>query len=105
MTTEDIIEELIQQGVKAYKKLNGNTQEGKMLTKHKPIQIEGIEFSCWREYSVYKTAEYLRDLLPEIPIEVELDGNNTVLKIEVSVKEQQKINSILYSFLTENNFI
>ena len=56
MTTEDLLEALISSGVKAYKKLNKNTPEGRKLNRHESVAIEGVEFTCWREYAVYKTA-------------------------------------------------
>jgi len=100
MTTEDLIEALIVEGIRAYKKLNRNTPEGRKLTRKEAVKIDNdVEFSCWREYAVYKVAEYLRDLLPDIPIEVTLDGNDSVLQIEIDEKEQQKINGSIYSFL------
>lgn len=101
MTTEDILEALIEEGTKAYKKLNRNTKEGKKLTRKEEVEIEGVVFSCWREYTVYKIAEYLRSLLPDVPITVELDGNDTSIQIEVDEKAEQKLNSTLYSFYRE----
>lgn len=100
MTTEDLIEALIVEGIRAYKKLNRNSPEGRKLTRKESVKIDNdVEFSCWREYAVYKVAEYLRDLLPDIPIEVTLDGNDSILQIEIDEKEQQRINGSIYSFL------
>lgn len=99
MTTEDLIETFIQEGIKAYKKLNRNTYEGRRLSQKIPVIIEGIEFSSWREYATYKTAERLRELLPSVSIEVTLDSDNTTLQIEVDDKEQRKINSAMFNFL------
>ena len=41
MTTEDLLEALISSGVKAYKKLNKNTPEGRKLNRHENVTIEG----------------------------------------------------------------
>ena len=105
MTTEDILEVLIQEGMKAYKKLNRNTPTGRKLSRKEPVEIEGITFSCWREYAVYKTAEYLKDLMPAVSLTVELDGNDTVIQLEVTSDEQREINRRLYSFLKKQNLV
>jgi len=99
MTTEDMIEEFISQGMCAYKKLNRNTPEGKSLEQHHPVTIEGYTFSCWREYAVYKTAEFIKSKIPEGYIEVELDGNNSSISVEISDLEQRKLNGIMFSYL------
>lgn len=105
MTTEDLLEGLISSGVKAYKKLNKNTSEGRKLNRHESVIIEGVEFTCWREYAVYKTAEYLSEVIPPKQVEVMLDGNNSVITITCDDKEQQEINRKLYLFLTKENII
>lgn len=101
MTTEEMIEEYISKGVKAYKKLNRNTPEGRKLERKEPVTIEGIEFSCWREYATYKVAECIHETLPEVKIDVELDGNNSTIQIEVDKQEQRTLNHRMYKFLTE----
>ena len=105
MTTEDLLEELISAGVKAYKKLNKNTPEGKKLNRHESVTIEGVEFTCWREYAVYKTAEYIAEIIPPEQVEVTLDGNSSVIEVTCDDKEQQEINSKLYLFLKKENII
>lgn len=105
MTTEDLLEALISSGVKAYKKLNKNTPEGRKLNRHESVTIEGVEFTCWREYAVYKTAEYIAEIIPPEQVEVTLDGNNSVLKITCDDNEQQDINRKLYLFLKKENII
>lgn len=105
MTTEDLIEELISSGVKAYKKLNKNTPEGRKLDRHESVAIEGVELTCWREYAVYKTAEYLSEIIPPRQVEVILDGNDSVLTIACDEKEQQEINRKIYLFLEKEGII
>lgn len=105
MTTEDLLEALISSGVKAYKKLNKNTPEGRKLNRHESVTIEGVEFTCWREYAVYKTAEYISEIIPPEQVEVTLDGNNSVLKITCDDNEQQDINRKLYLFLKKEDII
>lgn len=105
MTTEDLLEELISAGVKAYKKLNKNTTEGRKLNRHESVIIEGMEFTCWKEYSIYKTAEYISKIIPPEQVEVTIDGNNSVITITCDDKEQQEINLKLYQFLKKENII
>lgn len=105
MTTEDLVETLIQEGVNAYKKLYLNTPEGTKLQRKIPVTIQGVEFSCWREYAVYKSAEWIQELLPDVQTTVYLEGNDSTIKLEVSSEEQQKLNGILYSFLKKQKRI
>lgn len=100
MTTEDLIEDFIQKGVKAYKKLYRNTIEGHKLDRHETIKIKGVEFSCWRELAVFKMGEYLNED-HSIYVEVYLEGNNSKLIIEIDDKQQQKLNNMLYCFLKQ----
>lgn len=99
MTTEDFIEDLISMGVKAYRKLNKNTVEGRKLSRHETVTIEGYEFTGWREYATFKTGEYIKSVLPESNIEVTLDGNNSTISVEMSNEEQQLLNNKMYIFL------
>ena len=105
MTTEDLIEELISSGINAYKKLNRNTPEGRKLSRHEKAVIEGVEFTCWREYAVYKTAEYISEVIPPKQVEVTLDANDSVITITCDENEQQEINRKLYLFLKKENII
>lgn len=105
MTTEDLIEEYIQAGRKAFIKLYGNTKEGGKLSRKEKVIIQNHEFTCWREYTVFKMAEYIAEILPNAEIKVELDGNNTVLQINISNEEQQKLNNVLYCFLNKYNLV
>lgn len=105
MTTEDMIEDFIQAGRKAFVKLYGKTPEGMKLSRKEKVVIQEQEFSCWREYTVFKMAEYIMEVLPEAKVSVELDGNDTELHLEISNEEQQKLNNVLYCFLSKYNII
>lgn len=105
MTTEEMVETLIQNGIKAYKKLNKNTREATLLNQQKEVEIEGINFSCWREYAVYKTGEQLQELLPYAKVQVNLDKNNSSLELEIDDTEQKKVNAFLYSFLKSQKLV
>lgn len=100
MTTEELVEDFIEAGVKVYKKNYKNCPEGIKIYRHEPVVLQGIEFNCWREYAVYKMGQYIQEVCPEIGIEIELDGNNSVIKLDIPSDEvQQKLNSVLYNFL------
>lgn len=99
MCTEDMVETVIEAGVKAYKKNYKNCPEGIKLFRKEPVVLFGIEFNCWREYAVYKMGQYLQELCPTLNIDVELDGNNSTLKLEMSDEEQKKVNVLLWQFI------
>lgn len=99
MTTEDLIEDVIEKGVKAYRKNYRNNEQGIRLTRHEPVEVQGVTFTYWREYAVYKMAQYLQEICPSVSVEVILDGNDSTLKLEIDDAEQRRINSTLYSFL------
>jgi len=99
MTTEDMIEEFIDLGTRAYKKNSGNSSEAMKLNRHEPIIVDGHEFSYWREYTVYKMAQYIHDILPQANITVELNGNDSTIQIELDDLEQQKLNREMFLFL------
>jgi hypothetical protein len=103
MTTEDMIEEFIDLGMKAYKKLSGNSSEAMKLNRHEPIIVDGHEFSYWREYVVYKMAQYIHDILPQANITVELEGNESTIQVELDDMEQQKLNREMFLLLEKVN--
>ena len=61
MTTEEMLEDLIQMSVKAYKKNSKGCSEWNKLNYHETVIIDGIPFNYWREYAVYKVSEWLND--------------------------------------------
>lgn len=105
MSTEDLLEELISSGVKAYKKLYHNSAEGRKLERHEKTVIDNVEFTCWREYAVYKTAEFVADIIPPSQIEVTLDGNSSLITVTCDSVEQQEINRKLFLLLKEEKII
>lgn len=103
MTTSDMIETFVSVGMKAFKKLYKDTAEGRKLDRHEAVVVNGNEFTYWREYTVYKMGEYIRDILPEADIIVELEGNDSTIRIEnVSDDDVQKLNRMMYLFLEKN---
>lgn len=91
---EKLIELLIEKCYWKYRKLVGDScQEGFMLTRKIPVEIDGIVFTGWKEYVCYKVCEYIKEKIPEAEIELMLDGNDTVIALSVNENEE----SILYS--------
>lgn len=96
---EEQIEYIIQLGIKAYKKRSRGSVNADRLYRHKTILIDGYEFNTWREYTMYKMALYLRTLSPNISLYLELDGNETELKVVGKDKElvelSEKLNGLI----------
>ena len=99
MTTEDLIEKFISEGVDAYKKNSRNCLEARRLNRHEPVEVDGYEFRYWREYVVYRMAEYIKGKLPDSDVEVELDGNDSMIRIGLDDSEQEKLNREMFLFL------
>lgn len=99
MTTQDMVDQFLDLGYKAMLKHYRNCPEGIMLTRKEPIVIKDIEFHCWREYVVYLMAEYINDVVPDAEVEVELDGNESSLKLNMNCEQQRKLNGTMANFL------
>lgn len=101
-TTEDMVEAFIDVGTWAYKKLNRGTYEGNCLERHIPVKIDGdITFSCWREYTIYKFANLVRETVPDAQVEVTFDGNDSSIQLGLSEEEQGKLNGRIFSLFRE----
>ena len=100
MTTEDMIEDFIQHGMKAYKKNSKGSAIARNLDRHEPVMLDSYEFSYWREWTVYKMCEYLKIIMPDIHVECVLDGNDSAIGIELTDEQQRILNGKLYSFLS-----
>lgn len=99
MTTEDLVETLIYEGMQSYKRNSRGSINGLRLSRHEPVQYDGYTFTYWREYATYKAAEYIKEIIPDCNLEVILDANNSIIKLELSDEEQKKINCKLYNIL------
>lgn len=101
MTTEDMIEKLIELCYPAYKKNSKDCIEARKLDRKEPVEIEGITFSCWREYICYKVCEYIKDKIPEADVELELNGNDSTISLSISDEEGQILNNKMYVLIKE----
>lgn len=95
-TTEDFIEEIITKAISAYKKNSKGSLIARKLDRHEDVEIQGYIFNCWREYVCFKIGELIIDKVPTIKIEIELAGNETVIRLEMSDSEQQELNRKLH---------
>lgn len=105
MTTEDLIEELLQAGYKAYKKNADKSPAAQRLRRHEPIEIDGYTFTYFREYVCYRAVQYIKEICPEVDIELILNGNDSTINLVMSNEEQQLINRKLYCFLEKQKII
>lgn len=99
MTTEQMLEDVIQLSMKAYKKNSKGSKEWDKLNLHETVMIDNIPFNYWREYAVYKVCEYLKEKCLNSSIECFLEGNNSYIKLSVDDKEQQELNRKMFVLL------
>lgn len=105
MSTEDLVETLIYEGMKSYQRNSRGSKNADKLSRHEPVEMFGYTFTYWREYATYRAGEWIKELLPSVSVEVILDGNNSTLKLELTDEEQMKLNCKLYNFLEKFNKI
>lgn len=105
MTTEQMIEEIIELCYPLYKKHSQGSVEALKLDRKEPVEVDGITFSCWREYVCFKVAEYIKEKCPDAGLRLELNGNNTVIELEIDDVQQQKLNVIMNNFLKERSIL
>lgn len=101
MTTSEMIQIIYDNSYVVYKKTARKTEDGSKLDRKEPVTIDGILFSCWREYVMYKVAQYLQEKLPYADVKVELNGNDTNIDLTCSEEEQQKLNASMYGLIKE----
>ena len=101
MNTEQLIEQLLDYGFKAFKRQGRGSKQAYALNNHQPVEIDGYTITCWRELTVMKTAYFLNETLPDAGVEFTLDGNNSSLSLEIDDMEEVKINEILKEFFKE----
>lgn len=96
MTTEDMVERLIELAYAKYKKLSLGCPEHDKLMKKEPVEIEGTVFRGFREYACYRISEFIRKEIPEATVELVLDGMDSTITIEMDDRENQEINRKMY---------
>lgn len=101
--TEDFIEHLISMGVKAFKKNDRHSVDGRRIDRHEVVTISGVDFRFWREVGVYFAGCYLLDQIPTLDVEVCLDGNDSTIKVELDDEEQELLEQNLQAMFNEYN--
>ena len=101
MTTEDMIEKLIDLSYKAYKKNSKGCLEARKLDRKEPVEIDGYTFTCWYEYICYKVCEYIKLKIPDAEIDLELDGNGTTINLSLQDGDAQVLNNKMYLLIKE----
>lgn len=96
--TEMLIEEIS----RIMKKKYSNTKVYRMLQRHDVFKHDGYEFTSWKELSVYKAGQWITETIPSIKVEVELDGNDSSLKIEADDEDLRKLSSNLFVLLRKS---
>lgn len=100
MTTEEIIGRFLDAGRHAFiTKTAKKSPEIRKLLRHESVVIEGTEYNYLQELVVVKTAEFIRKILPDCEIEVELDGNNSTLNLTLTEEEKRKLTTEMYAFV------
>ena len=99
MSTEDMLEGITMRVMKAYKRNSHNSPIGQRLNRHEPVVLDGVEMTYWREYTVYKMAEFVKDIDPTIGVEVFLEGNDSALQLEMDDAQQQNFNRKMYDII------
>lgn len=106
MTTEELIQSFIDAGRHAFISHTAKrSPEIRKLIRHETVVIDGNEYNCLQELVVVKTAEHIRNILPDCDLEVELNGNESTLNVELTPEEKRKLTSELYVFLKDNRCI
>lgn len=101
MTTEDMIEKITDLSYRKYKKISKGCKEYDLLNRKIPVVIDGIEFTGWREYVCYKVCEFIKSKIPEAELELELNGNDSIIALEMNDEEKQKLNNKLFVLIKE----
>lgn len=101
MTTEDMIEQIIDLSYRKYKKISKGCKEYDLLNRKIPVVIDSIEFTGWREYVCYKVCEFIKSKIPEAELELELNGNDSIIALEMNDEEKQKLNNKLFVLIKE----
>lgn len=93
MTTEEILEHLMECGHRFYKK---NFRRycptiARMLDRKQEISINGQPYRCWQELVVHNIGILIQDYIPHSQCEAVLEMNDSRLLIQELTAEDEKI--------------
>lgn len=99
MTTNEMTEMLSDEIIKVFKRDLKKSERCRRLQRHETITVDGTEVHSWKELSLLKISEFMREVLPNADIELVIDGNNSQIVAKLDDNELEKLNSSLYLFL------
>lgn len=101
MTVTDNMSKLIDIVVWAYKINKKGTLIAEYLNQKRPVHLEDsdITVSCWREYGIVRTAEFIQETIPEATVEAHLDGNNSCIDITCDTMEERVLATKVWTIL------
>lgn len=100
MTTEELIETFVDEGMRAFKKERRHSEQARRLDRHEPVVLGNTEVTCWHEFVLYKMSEWIKETLPNCHLEMDLDGNDSVIRLELSEAEQETLDKEMGKFLS-----
>lgn len=93
MTVADNMNRLIDIVIWAYKINMKGTIIAEYLNQKRQVRFEesGIVVSCWREYGIVRTAEFVQETIPEATVEVHLEGNDSRIELTCDTMEERTL--------------
>lgn len=93
MTSEEILNRLIDKGHDAYKH---NFRKycptvARMLDKKVPVEINGQEYRCWQELVIDNIGQLIQEYCQGMQVEVVLDMNNSFLSVDEITEADEEI--------------
>ncbi len=100
---QNLVENFIQFGIKAYKIQWRNTSDGRKLDRHEYVQIDDeISVHTWRELAVFQMAKFLKEE-GLCNTEVTLNGNDSDITLQFENDSELKFCICrIKSFFEEN---
>lgn len=96
-----LLDDFITLGVKAYKRLLRSELLGRRLDRKEPVDVDGHVLTGWFEYTVYRLAQWVQDVLPDADVQANLDGVCSVLEVSATTAELKVLRSALNSQFAE----
>lgn len=97
MNNEIIIEKLLDKAFKCYKRafVRNCPMVARMLDRKEPVEIDGTEYTCWRELIIVTCGNIINDYCPDAEIEVEMNGNDSTIKAVLSDADEKILQTVI----------
>lgn len=96
-----LLDDFIVLGVRAYKRLLRSELLGRRLDRKEPVEVDGHIITGWSEYTVYRLAQWVQDVIPAADVQVSLDGIDSALEVSATTAELKVLRSALNSQFEE----